>query len=268
MPNFLVFNKDVDSLRVKVFGSSNTSPIQVDGSGNLIVGAGTVTITGGTISALSAGTVTIAGGTVNIEAATVTVSGGTINTVVALNAGTVTVSGGTIGALSAGTVTISGGTITTVSALAAGTVTVSGGTIDALSAGTVTISGGTISALSAGTVTVTGGSINLNSRGFTEASETVASTTTALAGATARDVSDKSAYSFFVHNTSADSAFVRIDISPDNTTWYADIATSTLAGNAVDTLVNQKFLKYARVAYATATAGGTVTVNVIWQAQV
>ncbi|MCL5677552.1 MAG: DUF6385 domain-containing protein, partial [Firmicutes bacterium] len=166
------------------------------------------------------------------------------------------------------TVTISGGTITTVSALNAGTVTVSGGTISALSAGTVTISGGTISALSAGTVTVSGGSINLNSRAFTEASQTVASTTTALAGATARDISDKTAASFFVHNASADSAFVRIDISPDATTWAADIATSTLAGNAVDVLVNQKFLKYARVAYATATAGATVTINVIWQAQV
>ena len=251
MPNFSVFNKDVDSLRVKIFGSSNTNPIQVDASGNLIIGAGTVTVTGGTISALSAGTVTVSGGTISaLSAGTVTISGGTISTVSALSAGTVTISGGTISALSAGTVTISGGTIS------------------ALSAGTVTISGGTISALSAGTVTVSGGSINLNSRAFTEASETVGSTTTDLAGATARNISDKFTYSFFVHNTSDDSAYVRIDISPDNTTWYPDIATSTLAGNAVDVLVNHKFLKYARAAYATATAGATVTINVIWQAQV
>jgi hypothetical protein len=130
---------------------------------------GTVTISGGTVSAAGSGRAIY-----NSNTGAVNISGGTVSattgyTVQNNSSGAVTISGGTVSATtgravhnnSTGTITISGGTVEATTGYAVynstGAVTISGGTVSATtgravnnnSTGTITISGGTVSASAA-----------------------------------------------------------------------------------------------------------------------
>ncbi|RJQ09469.1 MAG: hypothetical protein C4551_03925, partial [Bacillota bacterium] len=88
-------------------------------------------------------------------------------------------------------------------------------------------------------------------------------------GATARDIGEQSQFSFAVKNTGAtNGATVKIQISPNNSDWIDDTAETNVAAASSVALVPGKYLRYARVAYKSQTAGQSTSVTVWYQAQV
>lgn len=107
----------------------------------------------------------------------------------------------------------------------------------------------------------------IQTRAFTEATETVTTNGT-FTGATARDTSRDGNYSFWVQNTGGtNSADVRLEISPDTTSWLADTSTVTVGPNTAAVMVVNKFLKWTRVAYRSTTAGSTTSLSIVFQGQ-
>jgi hypothetical protein len=75
-------------------------------------------------------------------------------------------------------------------------------------------------------------------------------------------------YSFFVNNTGAtNSAKIKVQISPDNSTWVDDGSDITIAHNTAYVTTANKFLRYIRVAYMSATGGASTTLSIIFQGQ-
>ncbi|MFZ5646844.1 MAG: DUF6385 domain-containing protein [Bacillota bacterium] len=62
-------------------------------------------------------------------------------------------------------------------------------------------------------------------------------------------------------------ATVKLQISPDATTWIDHAGPVTINQNAADTLVASIFLKYARVYYAAVNASSAVTLRIYFQGQ-
>jgi hypothetical protein len=77
-------------------------------------------------------------------------------------------------------------------------------------------------------------------------------------------------FTFAVVNASTEAnaqAVVKLQISPDSTTWQDDAGPVTINQNALGTLVSAVFLKYARVFYSAANAASAVTLNIFFQGQ-
>ena len=62
-------------------------------------------------------------------------------------------------------------------------------------------------------------------------------------------------------------AIVKLQISPNGTTWTDEAGPVTINQNALTTLVSSIFLKYARVYYSAVNAASAVTLNVFFQGQ-
>ncbi|MEW6172552.1 MAG: DUF6385 domain-containing protein [Bacillota bacterium] len=62
-------------------------------------------------------------------------------------------------------------------------------------------------------------------------------------------------------------ATVKLQISPDATSWIDHAGPTTLNTGDVTALVSSIFLKYARVYYAAVDAASTVTLNIFFQSQ-
>ena len=62
-------------------------------------------------------------------------------------------------------------------------------------------------------------------------------------------------------------ARVKLQISPDGTTWNDEVDTVTINQNAMSSFVSSIFLKYARVFYSAVSAGSAVTLNIYFQGQ-
>ena len=77
------------------------------------------------------------------------------------------------------------------------------------------------------------------------------------------------AWSFGVVNASTTiaPATVRLQISPDGTSWLNETGPVTLNTGDVTALVSSIFLKYARVYYAAVNAASVVTLNIFFQGQ-
>ena len=102
----------------------------------------------------------------------------------------------------------------------------------------------------------------------TESGPTAVTTTNTFSG-TGQDIATWRTFSFFVANASstAVSATIKIQISPDNTTWVDDGAEYTLAQNEATVLVTSRYLRYARVAYQSAVADTPADLSITFQAQ-
>ncbi len=104
------------------------------------------------------------------------------------------------------------------------------------------------------------------SKTFTNQSQTV-TTADAYTGSTGRDISLQTLTSFFVNNTGANSATVKVQISPDNTLWVDDSTEFTVAAAETKVLTPTRFANYARIAYKSTSAGSSTTADIIYQAQ-
>ena len=105
-----------------------------------------------------------------------------------------------------------------------------------------------------------------SSKTFTNLSQNV-TTADAYTGSTARDISLQTQYSFFVNNTGADSATVKVQISPDNTLWVDDSTEFEVAAAAAKVLTPTRFANFARVAYRSTATGSSTTADIIYQSQ-
>ncbi len=76
-------------------------------------------------------------------------------------------------------------------------------------------------------------------------------------------------WSFGVVNASTTiaPATVKLQISPDGTSWLDEAGPVTLNTGDVTSLVSSIFLKYARVYYAAVDAASAVTLNIFFQGQ-
>lgn len=81
------------------------------------------------------------------------------------------------------------------------------------------------------------------------------------------DTSTQTMYTFYVYNKGPNSADVRLDVSPDEITFFTDVAARTIASGATDTFVAKTFLRYTRLAYKSTTAGQPTTLDVFFQKQ-
>lgn len=112
----------------------------------------------------------------------------------------------------------------------------------------------------------------LGARTTTEASEAVTSAVTTFAHATTQTILGQTDVTFTVLNNSsaANTAQVKISLSPDGSNFADDPSTATvnLAQNSMAFLVPGRFVKYATISYAAATAGNTVSLSIWFQAQV
>ncbi|MEW6723985.1 MAG: DUF6385 domain-containing protein [Bacillota bacterium] len=105
------------------------------------------------------------------------------------------------------------------------------------------------------------------SRSFTEASQVV-STATDYAGSTSRDVSEQETYSFAVKNTgSTYTATIKLEISADNSDWVTDSSETTVGTSTTVIITPGKYLRYARIAYKSTTAGNDTSLVVWYQAR-
>lgn len=81
------------------------------------------------------------------------------------------------------------------------------------------------------------------------------------------DTSTQTVYTFYVYNKGPNSATVRLDVSPDQTTYYNDVLERTIASGATDVFVAKTFLRYTRIAYKSAVSGSSTTLDVFFQKQ-
>jgi len=106
-------------------------------------------------------------------------------------------------------------------------------------------------------------------RQATDTSEEGLSTATDFAGSTARDIGEQSQVTFAVKNTGTTyGATVKIQLSPNNSDWIDDTAETNISAGEMVALVPGKYLRYARVAYKSQTAGQDTSLTIWYQAQV
>ncbi|HHW13302.1 MAG TPA: hypothetical protein GXX28_00015 [Firmicutes bacterium] len=103
----------------------------------------------------------------------------------------------------------------------------------------------------------------------TDTAETVANNTvTAGAPASTHTVLDLSTWTLSVVNDSLAAnaqALVKLQISPDGSTWTDQTAYTTVNQGALADLVSSIFLKYARVYYAAVNAASAITLSIYFQ---
>lgn len=101
---------------------------------------------------------------------------------------------------------------------------------------------------------------------FTNQSQAV-TTANAYTGSTERDISLQNLYTFFIGNTGANSATVKVQISPDNTLWIDDSTEFEVDAAGAVAVTPNKFANYARISYKSTVADSNTTLDVIFQAQ-
>ncbi|MBI2874615.1 MAG: hypothetical protein HYY09_05975, partial [Firmicutes bacterium] len=118
--------------------------------------------------------------------------------------------------------------------------------------------------------TDTSGNVQIKhqSRNFTENSSTSVLTGNSFTGILPTDVSSVGKYTFFVKNTSTNSADLRLEISPNSTDWYVDVTTVAVDGNTSEVVTPNRFLRYARLSYKSTTTDASTTLDLFYQAQV
>ncbi|MFZ7120763.1 MAG: DUF6385 domain-containing protein, partial [Eubacteriaceae bacterium] len=84
---------------------------------------------------------------------------------------------------------------------------------------------------------------------------------------TGQDISNLTSYAFFTNNTGVNDATIKIQLSPDNTTWIDDSTEISLASGDATILTANKFLKYIRMGYISTTSEQSTTMSVIFQGQ-
>lgn len=112
--------------------------------------------------------------------------------------------------------------------------------------------------------------ITLGDRATADVSEAVTATTTAFTSATTRNVISYSSVTFTALNGGPDSASVKLQLSADGTNFKDDpsILAQTIPAGDQFFFVPGRFVKYARIQYATVLAATTANLTIFFQAQV
>ncbi len=112
--------------------------------------------------------------------------------------------------------------------------------------------------------------MTLGDRATADVSETVTATTTAFVSATTRNVISYSSVTFTALNAGPDSASVKLQLSPDGANFKDDpsLTAQTIAAGDMFFFVPGRFVKYARLQYATAAAATTASLTLFFQAHV
>lgn len=105
-----------------------------------------------------------------------------------------------------------------------------------------------------------------NIRKFTETIQGVTTVDTYVGG-TSQDVSRQGEYSFFISNFGANSATIKVQISPNNSAWVDDGGEIILPSNRAIVVTSNYFLRYIRIAYKSTTAGQATSLNIFYQAR-
>ena len=82
-----------------------------------------------------------------------------------------------------------------------------------------------------------------------------------------QEISNLPTYSFFINNTGANDALLQVQLSPDNTTWVDDGDEITLAAGGATITTANKFLRYVRLGYISATTGQSTDLAMVFQGQ-
>ncbi|CCO09054.1 DUF6385 domain-containing protein [Desulforamulus hydrothermalis] len=114
-------------------------------------------------------------------------------------------------------------------------------------------------------VTVTG-SIQITPT-FTEINYIDVDTDDSFTGLDYVDTSTQNMYTFYVYNKGDNPVDIRLDISPDQVTYFTDVAARTLTSGTTDTFVAKTFLRYTRIAYKSTLPGNSTTIDVFFQTQ-
>ncbi|RYD03045.1 hypothetical protein N752_21785 [Desulforamulus aquiferis] len=104
---------------------------------------------------------------------------------------------------------------------------------------------------------------------YTEDEEAAVTTDDDFTGLAYVDTSTQVMYTYFVYNTGANSADVRLDVSPtgEDEVFYIDVAARTLASGATDTFVAKTFLRYTRLSYRSTAPTEPTTLDIYFQSQ-
>ncbi len=253
MPNFKIFQDNPDYARIKIYGSNNVA-FNTDTSGNLAI-----TSTGLAITAPTNGlTVTAPASGLAITPPT-----GGLSITPPTNGLTITSTGLSVTAPANGlTVTAPASGLSITPPTNGLTITSTGLSITA-PAGGLSITPPTNGLLVTGTLA--------SALATTDVSATRANVTnTAGSPDTTYTVLGVATWTFGVVNNSLDAnaqALVKLQLSPDGTTWVDEVSNTTINQNSMATFVATTFLKYARLYYAAVNAASAVTLNIFFQGQ-
>lgn len=81
------------------------------------------------------------------------------------------------------------------------------------------------------------------------------------------DTSTQTMYTFFVHNTGANSADVRLDVSADEIQHFVDVSPRVIAAGETDVFVPNTFLRYTRLSYKSTEEDSATTLDIFFQTQ-
>ena len=253
MPNFKIFQDNPDQARIKIFGSQNVA-LNTDAGGNLAI-----TSTGLAVTAPVNGLLV----TAPAEGLAITSTGLAI-----------TAPAGGLAITSTGLAVTAPVNGLLVTAPAEGlAITSTGLAITAPAGGLAITSTGLAVTAPANGLLVTAPAEGLPVQSLaatTDVTEVLANITdTAGSPDETRTVLNLRTWSLGVVNASTTNApaTVKLQISPDGTTWLDDAGPVTLNTGDVTALVSSIFLKYARVYYAAVNAASAVTLNVFFQGQ-
>ncbi|MFZ5595905.1 MAG: DUF6385 domain-containing protein [Bacillota bacterium] len=234
MPNFKIFQDNPDQARIKIYGSTNTALVDVGGSLSVTAPANGLTVTA-PAEGLSI--------TAPLHGLTVTAPAEGLSITAPTNGLTVTAPA-------------EGLSITPPS----------GGLSITAPAG-----GLSITPPADGLLITSPGLAIVQTLATTDVSEVRANITdTTGTPDTTFDVLSLTSWTFGIVNKSLAAnaqATVKLQISPDATTWIDHAGPVTIDQNAAETLVASIFLKYARVYYAAVNSTSAVTLNIFFQGQ-
>jgi hypothetical protein len=288
MPNFKIFQDEPDQVRVKIFGGNNVA-FNTDTSGNLAITSTGLAITppanGLSITSTGLAITAPANGltvTAPAEGLAITPPTGGLSITPPANGLSITSTGLAI------TAPANGLTVTAPAEGLAITPPTGGLSITPPTNGLSITSTGLAITAPANGLTVTAPASGL---AITPPANGILITTTGLAVATGTtDVSATRAniidtagtpdetytvlglktWTFGVVNASTAAnaqALVKLQISPDGTTWQDEVGPVTINQNGLSTFVANVFLKYARIYYSAVNAASAVTLNIFFQGQ-
>ncbi|RKO65546.1 hypothetical protein D7024_00230 [Desulfofundulus salinus] len=289
MPNYKIFQDNPDQARIKIFGSQNVA-LNTDSTGNLsITSTGlavtapangllvTAPATGLSITPPAGGlTITSTGLAVTAPANGLLVTAPATGLSITPPAGglTITSTGLAVTAPANGLLVTAPATGLSITPPAGGlTITSTGLAVTAPANGllvTAPDTGLSITPPAGGlTITSTGLAV-LSNLVTTDVSATRANVTdTAGSPDTSYTVLNLRTWTFGVVNASTTiaPATVKLQISPDGSSWIDEAGPVTLNTGDVTTLVSAIFLKYARIYYAAVDSNSAVTLNIFFQGQ-
>lgn len=227
MPNNIVFNDSAQNLKVQIYGSNTSTPLQVDGSGNMVVNvANNVTVTG---SVNVTNTVEIRALTYTTDTVTVTGAVNVANSV-DIRALTYTVDSITV----TGAVNVANTVNIRALSYATDTVTVTG-IVEVANSPTVQIGG----------------------YAFSASNTTLSSEEGATITSFKFDTSQYKLYTFYIYNSGTNAISAQLEVSPVDTDSYyvpdKSIAIS-LGGGEKQILIPGYFLNYTRLKISSSSA--------------